>query len=101
MREIEKMTLASEDPVSTRLMQLKKLMPEAFSEGGIDFEKLRLLLGDEVDESQERYAFTWPGKADAIRQSQTVTTATLRPCPEKSRGRDGEDGSFDSDNIYI
>ena len=101
MREIEKMTLASEDPVSTRLMQLKKLMPEAFSEGGIDFEKLRLLLGDEVDEGQERYAFTWPGKADAIRQSQTVTTATLRPCPEKSRGRDGEDGSFDSDNIYI
>ena len=101
MREIEKMTLASEDLVSTRLIQLKKLMPEAFSEGGIDFEKLRLLLGDDVDEGQERYAFTWPGKADAIRQSQTVSTATLRPCPEKSRGRDGEDGSFDSDNIYI
>lgn len=101
MREIEKMTLASEDLVGTRLIQLKKLMPEAFSEGGIDFEKLRLLLGDDVDEGQERYAFTWPGKADAIRQSQTVSTATLRPCPEKSRGRDGEDGSFDSDNIYI
>lgn len=101
MREIEKMTLASEDPVSTRLTQLKKLMPEAFSEGGIDFEKLRLLLGDDVDEGQERYAFTWPGKAEAIRQSQTVSTATLRPCPEKSRSRDGEDGSFDSDNIYI
>lgn len=63
--------------------------------------KLRLLLGDEVDEGQERYAFTWPGKADAIRQSQTVSTATLRPCVEKSRSRDGEDGSFDSDNIYI
>lgn len=101
MREIEKMTLASGDLVSTRLIQLKKLMPEAFSEGGIDFEKLRLLLGDEVDEGQERYAFTWPGKADAIRQSQTVSTATLRPCVEKSRSRDGEDGSFDSDNIYI
>lgn len=38
---------------------------------------------------------------DAIRQSQTPSTATLRPCVEKSRGRDGEDGSFDSDNIYI
>ena len=68
---------------------------------GIDFDKLRLILGDEVEEGQERYAFTWPGKADAIRQSQTPSTATLRPCPEKSRGRDGEDGSFDSDNIYI
>lgn len=67
----------------------------------IDFEKLRLLLGDEVDEGHERYAFTWPGKTAAIRQSQTVSTATLRPNVEKSRGRDGEDGSFDSENIYI
>lgn len=58
-------------------------------------------MGDEVDEGQERYAFTWPGKTDAIRQSQTPSTATLRPCVEKSRGRDGEDGSFDSDNLYI
>lgn len=101
MSEIEKMTLASEDLVEDRLTQLKELMPEVFTESGIDFDKLKLELGDEIDEGQERYAFTWPGKMDAIRQSQTVSTATLRPCVEKSRGRDGEDGSFDSDNIYI
>lgn len=101
MAEIEKMNLESEDLVEDRLAQLKELMPEVFTESGIDFDKLRLELGDEVDESQERYAFTWPGKMDAIRQSQTPSTATLRPCVEKSRGRDGEDGSFDSDNIYI
>jgi adenine-specific DNA-methyltransferase len=99
--EIKKIDLESEDLVDDRLQQLKELMPEAFSESGIDFGKLRLLLGDEVDEGDERYAFTWPGKADAIRQSQTSTTATLRPVVEKSRGRDGKDGSFDSDNIYI
>ena len=98
---IEKVDLKSEDLVDDRLQQLKKLVPEAFSESGIDFDKLRLLLGDEVDEGDERYAFTWPGKADAIRQSQTSTTATLRPVVAKSRGRDGKDGSFDSDNIYI
>ena len=101
MPEIQKMNLKSEDLVADRLDQLRELMPEAFSESGIDFEKLRLLLGDEVDEGQERYAFTWPGKTDAIRQSQIPSTATLRPRVEKSRGRDGEDGSFDSDNIYI
>lgn len=99
--EIEKMDLESEDLVADRLQRLRELVPEAFEEGGIDFDKLRLLLGDEVDGGDERYAFTWPGKADAIRQSQTSTTATLRPVVEKSRGRDGEDGSFDSDNIYI
>lgn len=101
MAEIEKMNLESEGLVEDRLAQLKELMPEVFTESGIDFDKLRLELGDEVDEGQERYAFTWPGKMDAIRQSQTPSTATLRPCVEKSRGRDGEDGSFDSDNIYI
>lgn len=101
MADIEKVDLASENLVDNRLDKLKELMPEVFTESGIDFDKLRLELGDEVDEGQERYAFTWPGKADAIRQSQTVSTATLRPCVEKSRGRDGEDGSFDSDNIYI
>ena len=101
MDDIEKVDLASENLVNDRLDKLKELMPEVFTESGIDFDKLRLELGDEVDEGQERYAFTWPGKADAIRQSQTVSTATLRPCLEKSRSRDGEDGSFDSDNIYI
>lgn len=101
MSEIQKMNLESESLVDDRLNKLKEIMPEVFSESGIDFDKLRLELGDEVDEGQERYAFTWPGKADAIRQSQTASTATLRPCVEKSRGRDGEDGSFDSDNIYI
>ena len=99
--DFEKIDLESEDLVDDRLQQLKKLMPEAFSESGINFDKLRLLLGDEVDEGDERYAFTWPGKADAIRHSQTSTTATLRPVVAKSRSRDGKDGSFDSDNIYI
>lgn len=101
MADIEKMDLESKDLIDDRLEKLQDLLPEAFSESGIDFDKLRLLLGDEVDEGLERYAFTWPGKTDAIRQSQTVSTATLRPCLEKSRSRDGKDGSFDSDNIYI
>lgn len=112
MDEIEKMNLESEDLVHDRIEKLKELFPEIITETenaerererahSIDFEKLRLLLGDEIDEGQERYAFTWPGKTDAIRQSQTVSTATLRPCVKKSCGRDGEDGSFDSDNLYI
>lgn len=101
MSEIERMDLESANLVDERVDRMRELFPEAFSEGGIDFDRLRLELGDEVDVGDERYAFTWPGKRDAIRQSQTVSMATLRPCPEKSRGRGGEDGSFDSDNLYI
>lgn len=84
MGEIEKMTLESESLIDDRLNKLKELMPEVFSESGIDFDKLRLELGDEVDEGLERYAFTWPGKADAIRQSQMSSTATLRPRMRKA-----------------
>lgn len=101
MADIEKVDLESDELVDERLEKLRAFMPDVFTESGIDFDKLRLELGDEVDEGQERYAFTWPGKADAIRQSQTVSTATLRPCTEQSRSFDGEDSSFDSSNIYI
>ena len=61
------MDLASADLVAERIEQLKRLVPEVAIEGGIDFDKLRLALGDEVDVGTERCAFTWPGKTDAIR----------------------------------
>ncbi len=95
MAEFEKMDLASVDLVAERIEQLKQLLPEVATESGIDFDKLRLVLGDEVDEGTERYAFTWPGKSDAIRQSQTPSTATLRPCPEESVNWD------ETENLYI
>ena len=99
---IKNLDLSSQTPDESLINELKKLMPEVFSESGVDFEKLKVLLGDEIEsEHQERYAFTWPGKMDAIRISQKSSTATLRPCVEKSRGRDGKDDSFDSDNVYI
>ena len=103
MSDIEKMDLESADLVADRIASLKELFPEITTEGSgsIDFDKLRVILGDEANETPERYAFAWPGKAAAIRQSQTPSTATLRPLVEKSRSRNGEDGSFDSDNIYI
>ena len=104
MEEIRHMDLESEDLVADRIEQLKELFPEVATEGdgSIDFEKLRLILGDEVDEGDERYAFTWPGKADAIRQAQTVSTATLRPCPEKSVNWDSTQNLYiEGDNLEV
>lgn len=103
MNEIEKLNLESADLVAERIAQLKALFPEAFAEGGIDFAKLRLLLGDEVDEStEERYGFTWPGKRDAIRQSQTPSRATLRPAPEESVDWDSTQNLYiEGDNLEV
>lgn len=77
------------------LNRLKEIFPEVFEEGKIDFEKLRLLLGDNVEEKEERYEFTWNGKRDAIRIAQTPSTGTLRPDKESSKNWD------DTDNLYI
>lgn len=102
--QIKQMDLESKDLVAERIEQMKALFPEIATEGdgSIDFEKLRLILGDEVDEGDERYAFTWPGKADAIRQSQTVSTATLRPCPEESVDWDTTQNLYiEGDNLEV
>ena len=101
MSDFEKLELESVDLVAERVATLKYLFPEVVADNAVDFDKLRLILGDEVDDGDERYAFTWPGKAASIRQSQMTTNATLRPCVNKSRGRDGVEGKFDSDNLYI
>lgn len=47
--------------------RLKELLPEAFTEQGIDFDRLKTLLGEVVEAGPERYSFTWPGKTEAIR----------------------------------
>lgn len=45
-----------------------------------------------VDESQERYQFTWPNKKKSILLANILTTKTLRLEREKSVGRDGKSG---------
>ena len=77
-----------------KLARLRELLPEAFSEGKVDWEKLRIALGEEGEFSDERYHLNWAGKTDAFRSLQAPTTATLAPCPEESVDFDGNDNVF-------
>jgi len=79
-----RMPLTSADIAAERLEALRQLLPEAFSEGRIDFDKLRMVLGEQIDEGRERYGLTWAGKADAIRAIQVPSTGTLAPSREES-----------------
>ena len=74
----------SADIVSENVEHLKSLFPEAFSEGKINFEVLKQLLGGEVDEREEKYGLNWHGKRQARQLALTPSTGTLRPCPEES-----------------
>jgi adenine-specific DNA-methyltransferase len=74
----------SPDLVADNIEQLKILFPEALTEGTIDFEVLKQLLGGTVDEREEKYGLNWHGKRGARRLALTPSTGTLRPCPEDS-----------------
>jgi len=67
-----------------KLGNLKKIIPEAFSEGKIDWEKLKAALGDDIEFKNERYVLNWAGKSDAFRVLQAPTTATLAPDEKES-----------------
>ena len=85
-----------------QLDQLRALLPQAFSEGKVDFDKLRAALGDFVDERPERYSFSWAGKRNAIRLLQTPSRATLIPAPEESVDFDRTQNLFiEGDNLEV
>ena len=74
----------SADVVAENLEHLKALFPEAFTEGQVDFEVLKQLLGSAVDEREEKYGLNWHGKRQARQLALTPSNGTLRPCPEES-----------------
>jgi adenine-specific DNA-methyltransferase len=81
----ERLDLRSHDVVADRREELLRLFPDARTEAGqIDFDHLRLSLGDVVDAGRERYGMMWPGKTDCFRAIQSPSLATLRPVPEES-----------------
>lgn len=98
---MEKMTGKSMDLIAENIKQMKALFPEAVTEGKIDFEVLKALLGEEVEKRQTYYKFTWNGKEEARAYARVPSMGTLRPCVEESSGKDGTPGKFDSGNLYI
>ncbi len=81
---MQKLEGKSIDLIQERVKKLKELFPEVCLDGKIDFDHLRLLLGENVESETERYQFTWNGKKQAIQLALKQTTGTLRPCPEES-----------------
>jgi len=85
----------SEDILKDNIAALRELFPEVCCEDKIDFDKLKQVLGDYTEDTAERYNFTWNGKGQALRLSQTPSMGTLRPCKEESKDWD------DTQNLYI
>ncbi len=90
------------DLVSENVKKLKVLFPEIVTEDKINFEVLQAVLGEHLDHANERYRFTWQGKVQALRLSQTPSTGTLRPCQEESKEWDTTQNLYlEGDNLEV
>ena len=101
MNEI-KLNGESKDIVQNNISKLKEIFPEIVTENKIDFDKLKLILGNSIDENHEKYNFTWPGKIQAIKESQKTSSGTLRPCKEESKNWDLTENLYiEGDNLEV
>ncbi len=90
------------DLTEEKLEKFKEIIPEAFTEGKIDWEKLRSTLGEDINFSNERYVLNWAGKSDAFRVLQTPTTKTLIADKKESVNFDGTENIFiEGENLEV
>lgn len=101
MQEIQ-MNGESRDLTQDNIEKLKEIFPEVFNENKIDFDKLQVILGENIDTEDEKYRFTWNGKMDSIRLSQSPSLGTLRPCKEDSKDWDNTQNLYiEGDNLEV
>lgn len=86
-----------------RLASLKQIVPEAFTDGKIDFDALKELLGEVVeDESAEHFGLNWTGKREARRLAGMPSKGTLVPVPGKGLHEDTTENIFiEGDNLEV
>ena len=97
-----KLSGESNNIIQDNVCKLKEIFPEIVTEDKIDFDKLRLILGDNIDNNSEKYSFTWPGKTQAIKESQKTSYGTLRPCKEESKNWDSTQNLYiEGDNLEV
>ena len=92
----------SKDVVSENISKIKEIFPGVIADGKIDFELLKSILGENIDDSHEKYNFTWPGKTQAIKESQKQSAGTLRPNKEESNHWDKTQNLYiEGDNLEV
>ncbi len=99
---IRKVNLTSFKISKKKLEELHHILPEAFSENKINWERLRSVLGDEIDERIEKFSFTWAGKSNAIKNVLIPSKATLRPARDESVKFNASENLFiEGDNLEV
>ena len=98
----EKMDGKTMNITQENIAKMQELFPEVFEEGKINFDKLQVVLGENIDKSNEKYEFSWNGKFEAMKLAQLQSTGTLIPCKEKSKDWDTTQNLYiEGDNLEV
>jgi len=99
-KNIQKVNLTSSSLSEEKLQELRQILPEVFAENKIDWDRLKTVLGGEIDPRIEKFGFTWAGKSNAIKSVIIPSGATLRPVKDKGVGFDSSENIFiEGDNL--
>lgn len=94
--------LESNDIVKDNIEKLKEIFPNIVKEGKIDFDTLKLVLGEEIETDKENYKFEWVGKKDCYKTIQTPSNGTLKYIEKDSLNPDiGENIIIEGDNLEV
>lgn len=99
---MDKMDKYGMDLEKVNIERLKEIFPECVTDGKVNFDALRKILGDDVETSGEKYSFNWVGKSDAMKIALMPSTGTLRPCKDKSKDWDKTENLYiEGDNLEV
>ena len=99
---MNKIDSTSLDLEKLNVEKIKELFPNVVTEGKIDFDKLKIILGDQVDDRVEKYQFTWNGKSSTIKLAQSPSTGTLIPSKDDSKNWDKTGNLYiEGDNLEV
>lgn len=95
-----KVNLTSLDLNDKKIEELNRLFPEVFSENRIVWEKLKQVLGEQIDKGTEKFGFMWVGKTSAINSVLIPSKLTLKPNREESvKFEENENLIIEGDNF--
>lgn len=81
----ERVSKQSMDLVEFNKERLLEMFPIFRTEGGgVDFDRLKLALGESVDVGKEVFGMRWPGKAESMRLANLPSHGTLSPDKKES-----------------
>lgn len=99
---MDKMDKYGMDLEKVNIERLKEIFPECVTDGKVNFDTLRTILGDDVETSGEKYSFNWVGKSNAMKIALMPSTGTLRPCKDKSKDWDRTENLYiEGDNLEV